>query len=230
MQTWYPHGDRFPPCVAVPICGVTDELVRPQSQPYLVILIKEYMFPKHPHGPGLWLKFRPRPCPWDAEIPRQGDRQTANQHAWAGSFSTVHGCPPSAKNTWLSEQWDPPSGHHCTEDEVQISQSIFAAWLTYSVSIYCLLRARLCTRGWEHKTQKNSPCSQRVYLPHLCHEWTLRNYQCHETQRRWRTVPGETKARTRHNAWSPTGSWVKEKKTMKEYLWDNWGKLNMDSY
>ena len=52
-QTRYPHGDRFPPYVAVPICGVTDELARPQSQPYLVILIKEYMFPKHPQGPGL---------------------------------------------------------------------------------------------------------------------------------------------------------------------------------
>ena len=52
-QTRYPHGDHFPPYVAVPICGVTDELARPQSQPYLVILIKEYMFPKHPQGPGL---------------------------------------------------------------------------------------------------------------------------------------------------------------------------------
>lgn len=90
METWHPHGDRFPLYVAVPICGLTDELVRPQTRPYLVILIKSTCLPSTLMGLD---------CDWNSDpgpalgmlksLDRETDRQWTNQHEWAGSFSTV---------------------------------------------------------------------------------------------------------------------------------------------
>lgn len=85
-------------------------------------------------------------------------------------FTTVN-----AKNSRLSE-WREPQTAHCVENEVQISQSIFAASLIYSVSTYGLLRARFSTWGKEYKNEKGSPtCSQRADVPpHLPHAWALK--------------------------------------------------------